>query len=281
MLNLNIRESLRKRLLREDVDHDLYDMRSNLMHELMGSYLDDLEKEKPEKAFTLQARQPWRTFPIEPVKRVWGEYMKFGYVPERFHKIIYKLEELITENILKLDINTELAGHASNDPIEEWRGYLEGMIPEDKIETYLGYIDKHFGSWIEDDRGQYRISDYGLGPLFKHLAALRASKTVEEKLQHIDHIFEVVHMRGDIAALFITGGSDALSALSGYEREELNELGARLNQVARNNSFIGRLWDNHGERITALLDDMSERNPNLHKSTLIDVLCKILQSLDL
>ena len=61
----------------------------------------------------------------------------------------------------------------------------------------------------------------------------------------------------------------------------LDELGVSMSPVNKENSFIGRLWDNHGAQITALINDISEQNPSLHKSVIVDIICKILQDLQL
>jgi len=62
--------------------------------------------------------------------------------------------------------------------------------------------------------GQYRISDYAMEPLIKLANELLLSTTAEEQLILIDRVFNVVHSRGDIASLFVKGGSYALSELA-------------------------------------------------------------------
>ena len=90
----------------------------------------------------------------------------------------------------------------------------------DNLDEYIEYLDEHFGDWILDERGQWRISDYGLDPLMKKVSELRKIHQPEKKLVKIDEIFAVVHPRSDIAGLFVEGGSRSLSQLSSVDEFE-------------------------------------------------------------
>lgn len=222
LLRSLIRESIKQSLVENDEqDWDLYDLLNEVKHNVMSEFLGAMKKEKPnsDKKKYLQARQEWEVVPFSIFERQWEEFIKWGYVKPNYIKTIETIEEVITKNILKVTVNTELAGHTSSDPKYAWREFLESSIPENKMEKYVEYLDEHFGDFITEPKGQMRISDYGLEPLQKKLFELRKIHTPEKKLAKIDEILSVIHMRSDIASWFIEGGSRALSNLSGIERD--------------------------------------------------------------
>lgn len=133
--------------------------------------------------------------------------MTYGVV--RDTRGLETIEEIITENILKLYVNTELAGHTQVNPDDDFEEY--DYTEQDK-EDFWDYIKE-----ISD----YGFSDFGgrrpgLTTLLGHL---RKARTPEEKVPIIDQILNVVHQRSDLAALFVEGGSAALSQLSGSPSE--------------------------------------------------------------
>lgn len=209
----------------DGIDWDLHELMDSIKFEMMQEYIAAVEREKPnadEKRY-LKARQSWELVPFVQLQTVWEAFIDQGKVPDRMVRILEKIEEVITENICKLNFNTEMAGHTPHNPKYEWESYLEGQIPEDKMDAYIEYLDEWFGDWIEEPSGQLRISDYGLKPLNEKLSELRKIGIPEKKLKKIDEILNVIHMRSDIAGMFIEGGSAALSKLSGME-EEMNEI---------------------------------------------------------
>ena len=210
----------------DDIDWDLYDLMNDVKYQMFGEYISAVKKESPdpENGKYLKARQSWEVVPFVQLKTVWEAFIDQGKVPDRMMVMLDKIEEVITENICKLNINTEMAGHSQHSPKEEWRQYLEGQIDEDKMDAYIDYLDSSFVDWIEEPSGQMRISDYGLDPLNKKLSELRKIGIPEKKLKKIDEILNVVHQRSDIAGMFIEGGSRALSQLSGMEEDAVNEV---------------------------------------------------------
>jgi len=200
----------------EDIDWDLYDILNDSKFEVMQEFIDALEKEKPNinKNKFLKARQNWEVIPFSVLQRQWEEFIKWGYVKENYIKTIEEIEKLITKNITKINVNTELAGHTPYSPKYDWQDFLEGKIPEKKMNKFIDYLGYHFCDFIEEPHGQMRISDYGLEKLNKGLSELRKATTPEKKLAKIDYILSVIHQRSDIAAWFVEGGSQALSKLS-------------------------------------------------------------------
>lgn len=224
-VRLIMRREIKKQLNEsDDIDWELHDLMDDVKYKMFGEYISAVEKEKPdpENGKYLKARQPWTVVPFAQLKTVWEAFIDQGKVPDRMWVMLDKIEEVITENICKININTEMAGHSPNSPKEEWRQYLG----DDASEEYIDYLDASFGEWIEDKSGQWRLSDYGLKPLNIKLAELRKIGIPEKKLKKIDEILNVVHQRSDIAGWFVEGGSSALSQLSGME-EEMNEVAVR------------------------------------------------------
>lgn len=91
--------------------------------------------------------------------------------------------------------------------------------------------------------GSDAISDYGLAPLFEIIEQYDDSKTPEQTLVLVNKALDVSHARGDLASIFITGGSRALSAISerGVFYEKLMRRGVYIteSQLARLLSSVG------------------------------------------
>lgn len=90
-------------------------------------------------------------------------------------------------------------------------------IPNDCQE--IAYTKEEFFERLDNYIGYDTYSDYALKPLVSLAYDLIEAATPEEQLLICDHIFNVIHMRGDIAALFVDGGSNALSKLSGEHHD--------------------------------------------------------------
>jgi hypothetical protein len=74
--------------------------------------------------------------------------------------------------------------------------------------------------WMQMPDGSDAWSDYGIQPLTQIIAKYNKSLTPEETLVLINKALDVVHQRGDIASIFIEGGSKTLSRIS----ESINNL---------------------------------------------------------
>jgi hypothetical protein len=213
-----IKKLLRESLLQEDEDilHDLYDILFEMQNEVISEYIKAVLKEKPNEDNPLKARQPWRVVPFSTLKRQWEEYMKYGFVKPNYEKTILEIQKIFTENVFKVRVNTELAGHSQVDPKSEYRDFLNGtQYDNENLEKLIDYLDYWFGEYITEHRGQYRISDYGLPKLEALILELHKTHDINKKLPILDRILNVIHMRSDIAEWFVEGGSSALSELSG------------------------------------------------------------------
>lgn len=92
-------------------------------------------------------------------------------------------------------------------------------MKKNNLKTFKEYMEYKYKLLDENKNGQLRISDYGLKPLWKYAEQLIKTKDPIKKIQYIDQMLNVIHMRGDIAGYFVEGGSVVLSDLSSGERD--------------------------------------------------------------
>jgi len=182
--------------------YDLYEERDQIMHDTIVDFM-----QKP-----FGAHQPWKLVPFNLLKRIWQDAATFGYV--RDTKGLQEIQDRMIRNLLKLDVNTELLGHM--------QGYPDDNVFEDAGTTKEEFMEKinnsHDVYWSSLSGGD-RISDYALRPLWKYAEKLISEKDPVKKIQYIDQMLNVVHMRTDLAGEFVEGGSQALSNLSNEERK--------------------------------------------------------------
>jgi len=114
-----IKEAIDKLFEYDDEDYDLNEKIWTLKDELKNEIFEDfINREK-----FGYSRVPWRLIPLSLLQVTWNKFVEFGYVPDRYYKNLEKIEELMTENVLKLEILTELSGHTSFDPDEDFEEY--------------------------------------------------------------------------------------------------------------------------------------------------------------
>lgn len=183
----------------DDTDWGLYDRLDQVKTDILTGFLEDKKRGIKE--------QPWKLIPFPRLKKIWEDYMRMGIVRDTAG--LEMIEDIVTDNILKLYVNTELSGHTPVNPDDDFEEY--GYTEQDK-EDFWDYV-KEISDYAFDDFGGTRP---GLTTL---LSQVRRAKTPEEKLPLLDQILNVVHQRSDLAALFVEGGSSALSQLSGSPSE--------------------------------------------------------------
>lgn len=202
--NLKINENATIFKENEDYIYDYYDKRDSILRETIRNYMTS----KPGD------HQPWTLVPFGRLKKIWEDAARYGFV--RDERGLNMVENILEENIMKLDVNTELLGHSSHLPVDDLED--EGYSEEQLREKWNENGDVYF----EAPNGQLRISDYGLQPLFKHLKSLKQEHDPARKMMYMDMILNVVHQRSDLASWFVEGGSAALSNLSGMSQEISN-----------------------------------------------------------
>lgn len=148
------------------------------------------------------SRQPWHVVPAAKVRRVWHHAALHGGVVLD-EGLLADIEGQVLLNIHRLVANTELMGHTALPPEEV---SPEAELTEEEFEQFADYA--------VDERGAFRLSDYGLDKLVLLAFDLYdRRKTAEERLVILDRIFQVTHCRGDLAASFVEGGTETLDAM--------------------------------------------------------------------
>jgi len=154
---------------------------------------------------------PWKLVPASKLVRIWEDTAKIGFV--RDSKGLDSIREIMVHNVVRLAVNTAIAGHTSTQPDD----ILAPHFAEEEQEAFV--------SWAIDipETGGWRISDYGL-PKLSELAALALETEQPEKvLVILDMMLNVAHQRSDLASWFVEGGSRTLSDLAEGIRPSVNQ----------------------------------------------------------
>jgi len=190
----------------EEDDEDVYYAWADILQMIAFEIISEYEEHINEPDYV----QKWDVVPAARVMKIWNDYATSGVV--RDERGMAEIKDRMIENVAKLYVNTVLTGHTPDKP--------ETFAEERTDHKYEdGYFDKldHF---FDDGHGQWRLSDYALEPLMNLAAKLLAAKTAEKQLQIADRMLNVIHQRGDIAALFIEGGKNTLNKLAGVDVNE-------------------------------------------------------------
>lgn len=182
-------------------DQEFYEGLAEEMDTHQRQIIDEYYDKKRKKG----TKMSWSVIPFARLKRIWEDYVNFGFV--RDVKGLQEIEKQMLNNLTKLQAATDLAGHGSGVDLEELVEDL-GYKPIDGRNTdfYFDFLETEYGA---------PVSDYGLPKLWEIVSEFPRAKTPEERLLLIDRMLNVVHQRGDLAALFVEGGSKSLSQLSG------------------------------------------------------------------
>lgn len=212
-MELNIRESLIKE--EYSIDHPYYD------------YLNEYNAYNVLLSF-LNKENIWTPL-INPsmYKKALMEFTKYGHFIKFPTKYIYQWMGIIMKNTAILRTLTDLNGHSSYFPTDDFVDvFFEGDY--DKWKEYKKEKNEHndyyvayeileqqgFKEWciLQDNSSAY--SDYGLEPLEKIICEYDETSTPEETIVIINKALDITHWRGDLALIFITGGSKTLSQIS-------------------------------------------------------------------
>ena len=202
-------------LLNEEKDYyDFWDAQVDAVSNTLSEFLSDRKKGV--------TRKRWRVIPVTQYKRALSEFVRYGEFMRFPTNNIMRWEGIIIENVLSIYAITELAGHTSRFPIDdfcdvfgyEYVEYIEdtdasGYEKASEELEKLGFYD-----WAILPDGSDAWSDYGLKPMYKLLKELEESDTPEQKIVVINKIMNVVHQRGDLASAFIQGGYKSLTDIS-------------------------------------------------------------------
>jgi len=225
-----------------DPDEEFYQYESEVTSKIMNDIMGGVKHER------------WKLIPFGRLKRIWEQYSRFKFI--RDEKGMDMIRNICLFNIIRLYVNSILVGHTPEGPQDylEDKGYcflekrepVKRVKPEDPNQldlfsgdnevppkpepemeedpyddcnTRLDYTWDEFEGRLNDYIGDGTFSDYAVKPLLELWYELIRADSHEEQLLICDRIFNVVHMRSVIAALFVQGGSNALSELSGEHAE--------------------------------------------------------------
>ncbi len=155
--------------------------------------------------------QAWSVVAAGRLKKIWNDHAATGVV--RDEKGLDNIVERIVDNYARLEANTALLGHTSNDPVEMLRDYLGDRYSDEELQQDA----EAFAEYAVDANGAYRLSDYGLFRIAPLVEQLVSATTPEQKLTLIDMVLNVVHQRSDLAAMFVEGGTSTLSDLALFQ----------------------------------------------------------------
>jgi hypothetical protein len=106
----------------DDVDWDLYEKSDEIKMRIFFDFLYNNNEDYTK-------RIPWTVIPFYLIKRTWEDFIKFGEVKNQ--KALDKIEGIVSRNIMKVNILTELSGHSTYSPDEDFE------------ENFSGYIDNY------------------------------------------------------------------------------------------------------------------------------------------
>lgn len=115
----------------DDVDWDLFESKDRIQELIFDDFLNRNNDEYSKHA-------PWTVIPFNILKKVWEDYMKYGHV--RYPKQLDKIEGIVSRNILKIWIFTELSEHTPNPVDDIYEMYLGGYV-EQFIKCYFAEFE--------------------------------------------------------------------------------------------------------------------------------------------
>lgn len=138
-------------------------------------------------------------------------------------KYVYQWMGIIMKNTAILCANTDLVGHSQSFPIDDVVDIAEyrfGIDLEPEYEACSEWLgEQGLYDWMSMPDGSDAWSDYGIDPLMKIIKEYNENLPPEKVLVLVNRALDVYHQRGDMASIFVQGGSKALSRIA----EEVNK----------------------------------------------------------
>jgi len=201
LMDVEIKHRLKyiNRPINENEDNDYNateDFFEREMHEMME--LADLLKQSKGRGHV-----PWKKVPASLLKKVWLQFGKYHRINEND---LDKIADQILTNIARLSASTKMMGHSPHD------------VRPDLADMGIEFTDEEWDKWMSNyftnKQGGWLLSDYGLRPLEKIYVQIFNADTPEEKLYAVDKALNVIHQRGDLADMFVDGGTSTLIAVA-------------------------------------------------------------------
>lgn len=183
-----------------------------------------------------QGKQDWGVL-INPgmYKKALSEFTKYGKLINFPSKYVYQWMGIIMKNTAILRANTDLAGHSSQFPGYEVAEYAENIdgiqIEPDYGQGSEWLYQKGLYDWMVMPDGSDAWSDYGLDPLETIFAEYNEDLPPEKVLVLINRALDVAHCRGDLASIFIQGGSKTLTRISEEIEKKAKKIIVNENQL--------------------------------------------------
>ena len=146
-----------------------------------------------------------------------SEFTKYGKLINFPTKYIYQWMGIIMRNTAILETCTELAGHTQGFPGDEVSEYAEqrGYEIDDSFEEGSEWLDEiGFYDWNLMPDGSDAISDFGIEPIMKIIREYDENLPPEKVLVLVNKALDIVHSRGDLSSIFITGGRSSLNRIA-------------------------------------------------------------------
>jgi hypothetical protein len=138
-------------------------------------------------------------------------------------KYVYQWMGIIMKNTAILCANTDLAGHSQGFPIDDVVDIAEyrfGIDLEPDYDACSEWLDEQgLYDWMSMPDGSDAWSDFGIEPLMGIIKEYNEDLPPEKVLVLVNRALDVYHQRGDMASIFVQGGSKALSRIA----EEVNK----------------------------------------------------------
>lgn len=179
-----------------------------------------------------QGKQNWGVL-INPdmYAKALRELSRFGKLTNSTFpsKYVYQWMGIIMKNTAILVVNTELAGHTQHGfPIDDVVDIAEnrfGISLEPTYDACSEWLEEQgLYDWMQMPDGSDAWSDFGLEPLWKVIEEYDESLPPEKVLVLVNRALDVYHQRGDMASIFIQGGSKVLSKIA----EEIKRDGKKV-----------------------------------------------------
>ena len=166
-----------------------------------SSLLDDYYSEGREP----NSMMSWSVVPFGRLRKIWEDYARYHVIHDEAG--LFKIRDQFLDTLARLQAATDLGGHSTWSMEDIAERYEFPAVPDDDSDFYLHYLETPYGT---------PISDYAMDPLWRlanELMGLKGDPVAT--LVILDRMLNVIHCRGDIASLFVEGGSESLDQLFG------------------------------------------------------------------
>jgi hypothetical protein len=213
----------------DDINYDYYEDYNNKVYDIFNDIASNKKIEFVGKIDPKQYHTALKKF------------IKMGDISNFPEKKILDWKDMIIDHIWMLSILTEINGHSSSFPTDEFmdvfnneddQQFTNWVAEKNKEagkklysssgrdwESIMAFLDEEYN--FEElsptfSNGQFLVSDYGLKPLLTLAYELYNLTHPNEILVCINKILDVSHQRSDLAELFVYGGSKELDFIHDY-----------------------------------------------------------------